>query len=47
MSNLEKKTNLFFKQYNLEKRNYNIIIHGKNGLGKFDFYATGQRWQPL
>tara|TARA_B100001996_G_scaffold66573_1_gene48289 strand:+ start:2882 stop:3853 length:972 start_codon:yes stop_codon:yes gene_type:complete len=37
MSNLEKNTNLFLKQYNLEKRNYNIIIHGKNGLGKFDF----------
>ena len=37
MNNLEKHTDLFFKQYNLEKRNYNIIVHGKNGLGKFDF----------
>ncbi len=40
MNNLKKKTDLFFKQYNLKKRNYNIIIHGKNGLGKFDFITN-------
>ncbi|MEC9206311.1 MAG: hypothetical protein VYE31_03885 [Pseudomonadota bacterium] len=37
---MEKNLKEFFGRYSLEKRNYNIIVSGINGMGKYEFIKS-------
>ena len=36
-NNIKINLEQFYKQYNLQERNYNLIISSPNGYGKFEF----------